>query len=68
MCDDGYRLQMDVRDGRTRLYTINGADWSKRDPLIVRAPASVHAPNPSISCAMGLVNNERMLGHIEGSG
>jgi len=26
---DGYRLQIHVRDGRVRLYTINGADWSK---------------------------------------
>jgi bifunctional non-homologous end joining protein LigD len=33
---DGYRLQIHVRDGRVRLYTINGADWSKRYPLIVR--------------------------------
>jgi len=34
---DGYRLQIHVRDGRARLYTINGADWSKRYPLIVEA-------------------------------
>jgi hypothetical protein len=33
---DGYRLQIHVRDGRVKLYTINGADWSKRYPLIVR--------------------------------
>ena len=32
---DGYRLQIHVRDGRVRLYTMNGADWSKRYPLIV---------------------------------
>jgi bifunctional non-homologous end joining protein LigD len=32
---DGYRLQIHVRDGRVRLYTMNGADWSKRHPLIV---------------------------------
>ena len=25
-----YRLQVHVRDGRVRLYTTNGADWSKR--------------------------------------
>src|SRR5262245_17372187 len=34
---DGYRLQIHVRDGRVRLYTINGADWSKRYPLITEA-------------------------------
>ena len=38
---DGYRLQIHVRDGRVRLYTINGADWSKRYPLIVEAAAKV---------------------------
>jgi bifunctional non-homologous end joining protein LigD len=27
---DGYRLQIHVRDGRVRLYTINGYDWSGR--------------------------------------
>ena len=34
---DGYRLQIHVRDGRVKLYTMNGADWSKRYPLIVDA-------------------------------
>ena len=32
---DGYRLQIHVRDGRMKLYTINGYDWSDRYPLIV---------------------------------
>ncbi|MGC1590658.1 MAG: hypothetical protein WA770_11120 [Pseudolabrys sp.] len=38
---DGYRLQIHVRDGRMRLYTMNGADWSKRYPRIVEAAARV---------------------------
>jgi bifunctional non-homologous end joining protein LigD len=38
---DGYRLQIHVRDGRVRLYTINGADWSKRYPLIVEAARKI---------------------------
>ena len=38
---DGYRLQIHIRDGRVRLYTINGADWSKRYPLIVRDAARI---------------------------
>jgi bifunctional non-homologous end joining protein LigD len=38
---DGYRLQIHVRDGRVRLYTITGADWSKRYPLIVRDAGSI---------------------------
>jgi bifunctional non-homologous end joining protein LigD len=39
---DGYRLQIHVRDGRVRLYTINGADWSKRYPLIVESAARIN--------------------------
>src|SRR5262249_50572642 len=39
---DGYRLQIHVRDGRVRLYTINGADWSKRYPLISEAAARIN--------------------------
>ena len=38
---DGYRLQIHVRDGRVRLYTMNGADWSKRYPLIVADAARI---------------------------
>jgi len=38
---DGYRLQIHVRDGRVRLYTMNGADWSKRYPLIVQDAARI---------------------------
>ena len=40
---DGYRLQVHVRDGRVRLYTMNGADWSKRYPLIARRPRGSRA-------------------------
>ena len=38
---DGYRLQIHVRDGRVRLYTMNGADWSERYPLIVKAAGRI---------------------------
>ena len=38
---DGYRLQIHIRNGRVRLYTMNGADWSKRYPLIVRDAARI---------------------------
>ncbi len=33
---DGYRLQIHVRDGRVRLYTMNANDWTARYPLIVQ--------------------------------
>jgi ATP-dependent DNA ligase len=38
---DGYRLQIHIRDGRVKLYTMNGADWSKRYPRIVEAAARI---------------------------
>jgi bifunctional non-homologous end joining protein LigD len=40
---DGYRLQIHARDGRVRLYTINGADWSRRYPLIIQHAAHIDA-------------------------
>src|SRR5262245_16023569 len=41
---DGYRLQIHVRDGRVRLYTMNGNDWTKRYPGIVEEAARLRAP------------------------
>jgi bifunctional non-homologous end joining protein LigD len=38
---DGYRLQIHVRDDRVRLFTMNGADWSKRYPRIVEEAARI---------------------------
>jgi bifunctional non-homologous end joining protein LigD len=38
---DGYGLQIHVRDGRVKLYTTNGADWSKRYPRIVEQAARI---------------------------
>src|SRR5262249_61261369 len=41
---DGYRLQVHVRDGRVKLFTINGNDWTKRYPRIVEEAARLRAP------------------------
>ena len=41
---DGYRLQIHVRDGRVRLFTMNGADWTKRYPRIVEEAARLREP------------------------
>jgi ATP-dependent DNA ligase len=41
---DGYRLQIHVRDGRVRVYTMNGNDWTKRYPRIVEEAARLRAP------------------------
>jgi bifunctional non-homologous end joining protein LigD len=38
---DGYRLQVHVRDGRVRLYTMNAADWTARYPRIVEQAAGI---------------------------
>jgi ATP-dependent DNA ligase len=38
---DGYRLQIHVYERRVSLYTINGANSSKRYPLIVRDAARI---------------------------
>jgi len=41
---DGYRLQIHVRDGRVRLYTMNGNDWTKRYPRIVEEATRLREP------------------------
>ena len=41
---DGYRLQIHVRDGRVRLYTRHGADWTNRYPRIVQEAARLREP------------------------
>jgi bifunctional non-homologous end joining protein LigD len=38
---DGYRLQIHLGDGRVRLYTMNGANWSDRYPRIVKEAAGI---------------------------
>src|SRR5262245_52275163 len=41
---DGYRSQIHVRDGRVRLFTMSGNDWTKRYPRIVEEAARLRAP------------------------
>jgi bifunctional non-homologous end joining protein LigD len=38
---DRYRLQIHVRDGRLRLYTMNAADWTARYPRIAEQAARI---------------------------
>jgi bifunctional non-homologous end joining protein LigD len=40
---DGYRLQARKVDGRVRLYTKQGYDWSKKYPLIPEALCRLRA-------------------------
>jgi bifunctional non-homologous end joining protein LigD len=39
---DGYRLQIHVRDGRVRLYTIDGNNWTDRYPRIVEEATRIN--------------------------
>ncbi len=41
---DGYRLQIHVRNGRVRLYTRHGADWTNRYPRIVQEASRLREP------------------------
>ncbi len=41
---NGYRLQIHVRNGRVKLYTMNGNDWTKRYPRIVEEAARLREP------------------------
>jgi bifunctional non-homologous end joining protein LigD len=38
---DGYRLQVHLRDGRVRLFTMNGHNWTDRYPRIVEEAARI---------------------------
>jgi ATP-dependent DNA ligase len=38
---DGYRLQVHVRNGRMRLFTMNGHNWTSRYPRIVEEAARI---------------------------
>jgi bifunctional non-homologous end joining protein LigD len=46
---DGYRLQVHIRAGRVRLYTMNAADWTERYPRIVREAAASRETRSSIA-------------------
>jgi ATP-dependent DNA ligase len=45
---DGYRLIARKRDGRVRLFTRNGFDWSERYPRISAAVATLQAASVTI--------------------
>ena len=53
---DGYRLQIHLRDGRVRLFTRNGHDWSDRYPWIIADVAGLpvkHAVFDAECCCAG---------------
>src|SRR5215213_1672897 len=53
---DGYRLQIHIRDGRVRLFTRNGHDWTDRYPWIIADVSSLpvsHAVMDAECCCDG---------------
>ena len=51
---DGYRSQLVIENGRARIYTRNGYDWSDRYPGIVRAASSV-------PCRSAIIDGEAIV-------
>ena len=50
---DGYRLQVHIRDGHARLYTMNGNDWSdslEEAATGAEAAASLHRNRVNLLC------------------
>jgi bifunctional non-homologous end joining protein LigD len=45
---DGYRLIARKQDGRVRLFTRRGYDWSDRYPLIAKAVAAIRATSATV--------------------
>jgi bifunctional non-homologous end joining protein LigD len=56
---DGYRLITRKREGRVRLFTRRGYDWTDRYPLIRKAVAALRAASVTI-------DGERVLAGFEG--
>jgi hypothetical protein len=54
---DDYRLQIRIRDGRARLLTRTGIDWTNRYPWIVEAAARLRT-------ASATARDEPRLAHV----
>ena len=57
---DGYRCQVLVERGQSRVFTRNGYDWSDRYPSIVRAAASLR-------CQSAIIDGEAMVQNVDGA-
>jgi ATP dependent DNA ligase domain len=57
---DGYRLQIHVRNGRVRLYTMNGADWTACYPRIVEEAAVWRRTRSRVPCTLASPTCHRM--------
>ena len=51
---DGYRSQVVIENGKARVYTRNGYDWSDRYPGIVRAASN-------LSCRSAIIDGEAIV-------
>jgi ATP-dependent DNA ligase len=50
---DGYRLQIHVRDGLVRLYTMNGNNWTDRYPRIVEEAIRITMNSKFVQACQG---------------
>ena len=57
---DGYRSQVVIENGKARVYTRNGYDWSDRYPGIVRAASNLR-------CRSAIIDGEAIVQDGKGS-
>jgi bifunctional non-homologous end joining protein LigD len=55
---DGYRLICEVRDGRARLWTRNGKDWTARFPAVADALAGLQVESALLDAEIAVVEAE----------
>jgi bifunctional non-homologous end joining protein LigD len=59
---DGYRLIARKRDGRVRLFTRRGNEWTQRYPRIAAAVAALRSASAVIRRRGGLLRRSRRSG------
>lgn len=42
---DGYRVQPQIKDGKIKIFTRNGVDWSQKFPTLLKALSSLEVEN-----------------------
>ena len=57
---DGYRCQVILEQGRTRVFTRNGYDWSEHYPSIVRAASN-------LPCKTAIIDGEAVIQNGKGA-
>ena len=55
---DGYRMQLCVRDGRVRLFTRRGFDWTDRYPTVTASAAKLKVASASIDGELVILEDD----------